>query len=161
MCSVAAASIAAVVGSAISGGVQNERNLKAQGTAAAENASRMDAARADAQFRGNVAAGQVQQQYGAAEAAQRTAMASSGLAAGSGSYQGILSGTAQAKSYEEANAYANAAREALGYSREAADYRAQQKAIDKERIWNVANTLVGGSSQVASVWNQQKARKGN
>lgn len=156
MCSLAAASIAATVGSALANGIQSDRNITAQRDAASENARRMDAARADAQFRGTLAAGQVQQKFAQVEGAQKVGMASSGFSLDSGSYLDILAGTQNMKSYEEANAYANAAREALGYSREAADYRKQAEALDKDRIWNIASTLVGGSSQVAGAWAQRK-----
>ena len=161
MCSVAAAaSIAAVVGSALAQGIQNDRNLSSQADAARENAKRAEAARGDAYFRANEQVGQIQRQYAEAEGAQKTAMASSGFSLDSGSYLDILSGTAGAKSYETANAYANAAREALGMGREADDFRKQADALERERAWNVASTLIGGSSQVTSAWNQQKARRG-
>ena len=159
MCSLAAASIAAVVGSAIAGGIQNDKNLSAQAGAARENAKRTEEARSDAYFRANAQAGQVQRQYAEAEDAQKTAMASSGFAAGSGSYLDILAGTAGMKDYETANTYANAAREALGYQREAADYRKQADSLEKDRVWNAASTLIGGSSQVAGAWNSQQARR--
>ena len=79
MCSVAAASIAAVVGSALAQGIQNDRNLSPQADAARENAKRADAARGDAYFRANEQVGQIQRQYTAAEDGQKTAMASSGF----------------------------------------------------------------------------------
>ena len=161
MCSVAAASIAAVVGSALAQGVQNDRNLSSQADAARENAKRADAARGDAYCRANEQVGQIQRQYADAEGAQKTAMASSGFSLDSGSYLDILAGTAGAKDYETANAYANAAREALGMGREADDFRKQAQAFEEDRIWNAGATLVGGASQTASAWNQQKARRGS
>lgn len=160
MCSVAAASIAAVVGSALAQGVQNDRNLSAQAGAARENAKRADAARGDAYFRANEQVGQIQRQYADASGQQKTAMASSGFSLDSGSYLDILAGTAGAKDYETANTYANAAREALGLGREADDYRAQAKALEEDRIWNAGSTLLGGASQTVSAWNQQKSRRG-
>jgi hypothetical protein len=143
------AAIAQGVGNTM-GNIQTYQNLEAQRQAAVANKYRAEAAAVDAYARGNQAAGQIAGEFTALEAQQKTGMASSGFSMDSDSYLDILAGTQGVRSNEEANAYANAAREALGLKREAEDFDAQSKQLSRDKKWAFASTFIGGASQTAS-----------
>lgn len=140
------------VGGGIISGISARQQAEAAAKAARQNARMARAAAADARMRGNSEAGRARMKGSQVIGEAKVAMAASGEDPSQGS---ALKALVASRVLSEADARTiqnNAAREAWGLDKQAANYTAQAKAAHRAGNWALLGGLVGGASSAGGAY---------